>query len=123
MSINAALDAAAAGLSLPQSTTPLKKLPCRSAPAVSRKRAFIKIHDELLNESRTLTTDHWIKDVINDMLIGRLLSQSLNKHGHAVLHTTLGRYIVDSSYVVIRGKVNKRSIHGHILAIVSNDEL
>ena len=66
---------------------------------------------------RNLTTDTWLYDNTDNAELGRVLSNHVMDENRLNITTSQGVYMVDAAMRVLRGKSEKKSIHGHVVSI------
>lgn len=112
----AAFEAAAAYLPEPV-MTPLIILPPAVPPGVLRKRRTKECVDVLdCNVRRDIGNDNWLIDKTTKKELGRVIVHTAVDNKRTKITSTHGQFVVDSNMRVLRGKVHKESIHGHVLA-------
>lgn len=70
-----------------------------------------------LDGSRNIMDDKWLHDTTDDYQLGRVIRVHDLDNDRSEITTNKGSIIATAGMIVIRGKSNKRSIHGHILEI------
>ena len=68
---------------------------------------------------RKLTSDTWLYNNTDNAKLGRILSNQVIDENRLKITTSEGVYIVNAAMRVLRGKSEKKSIHGHIVSVYS----
>lgn len=106
-----AFDAAALGLPIPLRVTPMKMLPSHNPPAIYRESTHASSRKTASPRNLQLDVHLYNESLGVDM--GRVISRTADKtdENKLVMLTPLGRFVVENG-VIMRGKIEKRSIFG-----------
>ena len=119
--LSTVFDAIAAGQPEP-TMTPLIALPLRQPPNIDRNHTFAQRASNHSPVCRKLTSDTWLFNNTDNAELGRILSnQVIDDENRFKITTSEGVYIVNAAMPmrVLRGKSDKKSIHGHIVSVYS----
>eukprot|EP00966_Prymnesium_polylepis_P047029 1089440-Prymnesium_polylepis.2 len=106
---------------LPQNPTPMiMRAACRNAPPIVRTTATSDFCSGV--QPRVLLNDNWLKDVTNNVVLGRIEEVQTMPNGTTRYHLNTGSIISVETTTnhVLRGKYNKMSIFGHIIETTSD---
>lgn len=116
--LSTVFDAVAAGL--PELTmTPLIALPLRQPPNIVRNHTFAQQASNRSPVCRKLTSDTWLFNNTDNAELGCILSNQVLDENRLKITTSEGVYIVNAAMRVLRGKSEKKSIHGHLVSVYS----
>ena len=116
--LSTVFDAVAAGQPEP-TMTPLIALPLRQPPNIDRNHTFAQRASNDSPVCRKLTSDTWLYNNTDNAELGRILSNQVIDENRLKITTSEGVYIVNAAMRVLRGKSEKKSIHGHIVSVYS----
>ena len=116
--LSTVFDAIAAGQPEP-TMTPLIALPLHQPPNIDRNHTFAQRASNHSPVCRKLTSDTWLFNNTDNAELGRILSNQVLDENRLKITTSEGVYIVNAAMRVLRGKSEKKSIHGHIVSVYS----